>query len=108
MLAGIVFQVGKSRQIHLTPDIDTNYHKPAVVMSAFIVFSTEFMWRYFTDAPVSSRGKSSSQVTLSAGRGRKGDYTGAMRFMVYALAFDSVLLYIRYVAGSFSADRRVH
>lgn len=104
MLGGIVFQVGTNLSHCCTSlHYDSN---DTVVMTAFIAFSTEFMWRYFKDVPVSSRSKESSQVTLS--NARKGDYTGAMRFMVYALAVDSVLLYIRYAFGSFPTERRAH
>lgn len=74
-------------------------------MTVFVAFATEFMWRYFTDAPVPSHIKSSSQITLS--NGRRGDYTGAMRLMVYALAIATVMLYIRYVVGSLSYPTHV-
>ncbi|KAF8916463.1 RTA1 like protein-domain-containing protein [Mucidula mucida] len=74
MLGGIVFQL--------------------VVITFYALFAAEFIWRYYTDRPVSSFSKN-SEASINKPVHFRGVLSRKLSIMLLALVFEAVFLYIR-------------
>ncbi|KAF9027742.1 RTA1 like protein [Hymenopellis radicata] len=74
MLGGIVFQL--------------------VVITFYALFAAEFIWRYYTDRPVSSFSKT-SEYSIDKPAHFRGVLSRKLSLMLIALVFEAVFLYIR-------------
>ncbi len=65
-----------------------------VVITFYALFAAEFIWRYYTDRPVSSFSKN-SEASINKPVHFRGVLNRKLSIMLLALVFEAVFLYIR-------------